>query len=276
MTDSPDSRDAKKAARRERKCALARARYYANRDRILAEKRHKYRTDPEYRARMLTEASKRDRRQDTLRWKYGLSPEAYDRMFKRQHGLCLICWKPFTSTPHVDHDHDSGFVRALFCDNCNIGCGRFFDNPAFLRRAADVMEFFKKHKERILRGEPAALKEGARLKTALLDVDISPLLPPKDQLPSFVPSAAELPPRKHARKAAPAKVVNRTKPERNKPERKKHAQPRRGRKQQGRAHHAARAGRPVPKRPTKAGTDGDDQLAMAGGARSKGLRQYQH
>jgi hypothetical protein len=129
MTVSPDQRDAKKAARRERRRALARARYHANRDRILADKRLKYRTDPEYRVRMLAEASKRDRRQDALRWKYGLSPEAYDRMFKRQHGLCLICWKPFTSTPHVDHDHDSGFVRALFCDNCNIGCGRFFDNP---------------------------------------------------------------------------------------------------------------------------------------------------
>ena len=278
MTDSPDQRDAKDAARRERKCALARVRYYANRDRILADKRLKYWTDPEYRVRMLAEASKRDRRQDTLRWKYGLSPEAYDRMFKRQHGLCLICWKPFTSTPHVDHDHDSGFVRALFCDNCNIGCGRFFDNPAFLRRAADVMEFFKRHEKRILR-EPGALKEGGRLKTVLLDVDISPLLPPKDQLPSFVPSAAELPPRKHrARKAAPAKTVQPAKAQRN--QRKKHAKPRRGRRQQGRAHHGARASRPrdsrpVPKRPTKAGTEGDDQLAMAGGTRSKGLRQYQ-
>ena len=238
MTDSPDQRDAKKAARRERKRVLARDYYRAHRDRILAEKRLKYQTDPDYRERMLTEASKRNRRQDTLRWKYGLSPEAYDRMFKRQHGLCLICWKPFTSTPHVDHDHDSGFVRALFCDNCNIGCGRFFDNPAFLRRAADVMEFFKRHEKQILR-EPGALKEGARLKTALLDVDISPLLPPKDQLPSLVPSAAELPRRKHARKVAPAKIVHPAKAQSNQ-RKKKHATPRRDRRQKRRRHHAAR------------------------------------
>src|SRR5215468_7454676 len=110
MTDSPDQRDAKDAARSKQ--ARSSTRYLAVEVRTI--------------------------------------PEAYDRMFKRQHGLCLICWKPFTSTPHVDHDRDSGFVRALFCDNCNIGCGRFFDNPAFLRRAADVMEFFKRHEKRIL------------------------------------------------------------------------------------------------------------------------------
>ena len=225
MTDSPDQREAKKAARRERMLARRRARYRANRDRILEEMRILYQTNQEYRARQIARARKQDQRKVHLR-RYGLTPEDFDRMLKRQHGLCLICWKPFTRTPCVDHDHDSGFVRALFCDNCNIGCGRFFDNPDFLRRAADVMEFFKKHKERILRGEPAVLKEAARLKTALLDLDISHLLPPKNRLP---------------RKRAARKVTSAKSAQPAKAESKKHPQPRRNRRQQGRRHHAARA-----------------------------------
>jgi hypothetical protein len=179
MTDPSDKRDAKDAARRERRRAYQRAWYEANRERISVQKAHRYATDPKFRADRLACAKKNRRQDDWIRWKYGLSQQDFERMLERQHGLCLMCWKKFTRTPCVDHSHGTRMVRALLCTNCNVGFGQFFENPEFLRRAADFAEFFAAHEQEILRGDPAALQEAGRLRTALLEVDISSLLPPE-------------------------------------------------------------------------------------------------
>jgi len=55
-------------------------------------------------------------------------------MLAAQDGVCAIC----KSAPaaHVDHDHETGAVRALLCFNCNGGLGQFKDNPQALHAAA--------------------------------------------------------------------------------------------------------------------------------------------
>lgn len=69
-----------------------------------------------------------------LRLKYGLSLEQYDTMVEAQGGRCAICEKapPFNSGRngqclHVDHDHQTGAVRGLLCNNCNRGIGMIGD-----------------------------------------------------------------------------------------------------------------------------------------------------
>jgi hypothetical protein len=62
-------------------------------------------------------------------------------MQKDQKEQCAICHK---RKPLVlDHDHSTGFVRALLCVSCNLGLGGFHDNPEILRRAAWYIEFFR-------------------------------------------------------------------------------------------------------------------------------------
>lgn len=73
--------------------------------------------------------------------RYGLTPADLDRMHAEQGGLCAICGYPpdgkaSMAILHVDHDHNTGKVRALLCQKCNKGLGTFRDNPAILQKAA--------------------------------------------------------------------------------------------------------------------------------------------
>jgi hypothetical protein len=81
--------------------------------------------------------------------KYSLSVDTYEAMLAAQHGTCAICRNPPTHKRlgkigplHVDHDHhrDDNAVRGLLCPDCNLGLGRFKDNPRLLRRAAKYLE----------------------------------------------------------------------------------------------------------------------------------------
>lgn len=66
--------------------------------------------------------------------------ERFEAMLILQSGRCEICTAEFTETPHVDHSHVTGRVRGLLCDSCNLGLGKFQDDPALLRLAAAYLE----------------------------------------------------------------------------------------------------------------------------------------
>lgn len=88
-----------------------------------------------------------------IRNAYGLDWETYEEMFKSQDGSCYLCQHPLKlysndlmESARVDHDHETGQVRALLCHNCNALLGHGKENPMLLRKAADYLEYFKHHK----------------------------------------------------------------------------------------------------------------------------------
>ena len=58
--------------------------------------------------------------------RHGVSAHTYEFLMKSQDGKCADCERPFAdleSGPCVDHDHDTGRVRALLCNACNLRLG---------------------------------------------------------------------------------------------------------------------------------------------------------
>lgn len=81
-------------------------------------------------------------RRNHLRRKYGMTPDDYERMYQSQSGLCAIC-EDWHERLAIDHDHETGKVRALLCDKCNKGLGSFRDNPDHLSVAAQYVYMHK-------------------------------------------------------------------------------------------------------------------------------------
>lgn len=72
-----------------------------------------------------------------LRTRYGMTPEDYDRLLKKQRGRCAICRElpKANRLLHVDHDHKTDKVRGLLCYKCNSGIGYLKDNAERFKRA---------------------------------------------------------------------------------------------------------------------------------------------
>lgn len=64
----------------------------------------------------------------------------FDEMVLAQNGVCAICGSAPNGHPlHVDHDHTTGAVRGLLCQQCNTGLGNFRDDIALLDRAMQYL-----------------------------------------------------------------------------------------------------------------------------------------
>jgi len=110
----------------------------SHRDRVRELARESYRRllaqDPE-RVKSKSRISKR-------KMLYGMNGDEVAAMTSAQGGRCSICGRiPREGRVLViDHDHDTGVVRALLCRQCNIMLGCAKDDPDVLRAAADYLE----------------------------------------------------------------------------------------------------------------------------------------
>ncbi len=76
--------------------------------------------------------------------------EEYDKLSKKQDGLCAICGKVETAKNQagdtramaVDHNHETGEVRQLLCSRCNVAIGLLEDSIKLCESAA---KYLKKH-----------------------------------------------------------------------------------------------------------------------------------
>jgi hypothetical protein len=78
-----------------------------------------------------------------LKKRYGISIEEYDALLEAQDGVCAICGGGTNGKVDqfcVDHDHESGVVRGLLCNKCNVGLANFKDDNNLLRNAARYLE----------------------------------------------------------------------------------------------------------------------------------------
>ena len=79
-----------------------------------------------------------------LKRKYGISMRDYEELLAKQDFGCAICgshcpggrWKTVFS---VDHDHETGEVRGLLCQPCNLLLGNSGDDIEVLRAAINYL-----------------------------------------------------------------------------------------------------------------------------------------
>lgn len=78
-----------------------------------------------------------------VKWKYGITQEAYEELLAAQEGRCAICrgidFKPWDRLV-IDHCHDTGVIRGLLCHSCNVCIGQAKDDPTVLRAAVEYLE----------------------------------------------------------------------------------------------------------------------------------------
>lgn len=95
------------------------------------------------------ERAKESQRKRNLKHKYGLTIEDYDRILEDQGNSCAICHKKdyevsgdrFSKIKFaVDHNHTTGKVRGILCNQCNRALGMFSDSEEVLRSALKYLE----------------------------------------------------------------------------------------------------------------------------------------
>ncbi len=99
-----------------------------------------------------------------LKSDFGISLEQYNQMLLSQKGCCDICGNPETATRSgrikalaVDHCHESGFIRALLCNACNVGLGAFGDDVDRMKAAIAYLE---KHRDAQKNSNIISIKTG--------------------------------------------------------------------------------------------------------------------
>ncbi len=69
-------------------------------------------------------------RRSHLKRTFGITPEEYEARLAEQGGGCAVCGRAPKAgkSLHVDHDHESGYVRGLLCFSCNAALGHLQDD----------------------------------------------------------------------------------------------------------------------------------------------------
>ena len=79
--------------------------------------------------------------------RFGVDAEWYAEQYIKQHGVCAICGERETATRNgvvkklaIDHDHNSGEVRGLLCQRCNMAIGLLRENEKVWESARKYLD----------------------------------------------------------------------------------------------------------------------------------------
>lgn len=85
-----------------------------------------------------------------IKRRYGLSLEDYNALLVKQNMCCALCDVQHDTSKkrgrlYVDHDHETGKVRALLCHNHNVMLGHAEDSIETLEKA---IKYLKQHADK--------------------------------------------------------------------------------------------------------------------------------
>lgn len=77
---------------------------------------------------------------------FGITLNDYNIILKNQKGKCAICKQKESNGKNlsVDHDHKTGKVRGLLCNNCNRSLGLLKDDISVLK---NCIKYLKKNEQ---------------------------------------------------------------------------------------------------------------------------------
>jgi len=84
-------------------------------------------------------------RNHDLKRNYNITLEDFNRMFAEQEGCCAICHTHQSECKgklNVDHNHETGQVRALLCGKCNRALGLLQENKRTIKNMLDYVEHY--------------------------------------------------------------------------------------------------------------------------------------
>jgi len=118
--------------------------YLKNKDKIKVVKKEYYLKNKEHilaKSKIWALNNKDRIREYQLKRDYNLTLDQYNKMLSDQNNCCKVCDIKMIS-PHVDHCHTTGKVRALLCNNCNTGLGKLKEDTKIMQK---LIEYVKEH-----------------------------------------------------------------------------------------------------------------------------------
>jgi len=78
---------------------------------------------------------------DRIRFKkYGITGDEFRILIKKQKNKCPICYRSIIKNLSVDHNHITGKIRGIICNDCNLAIGNAGSSPSRLRMMAIYLE----------------------------------------------------------------------------------------------------------------------------------------
>ena len=85
----------------------------------------------------------REKELDRMRLsKYGITGDEFRKIIKEQNNQCPICMRSTKKNLSVDHNHSTGKIRGIICNDCNLAVANAGDSPKILRALAIYLEKF--------------------------------------------------------------------------------------------------------------------------------------